>query len=119
MTSVNREELLPVASMMDDVRAFAKVVVEDEKSNKRISYYERQCSSAIRTNLVFREREGEPSSVYLLAMNDELAEKVEDFYKPSIPVRCRPDCDIWNFVSCTTVVSHFANQQRGRDWYAL
>ena len=98
---------------MDDARAFAKVVVEEESSssssssissNKRISYYERQCPSAIRTNLVFHEPSlyhGGKPSIYLLAMNDELVRKAGDFYKPSVPVRCRSDCDIWNFVSCT------------------
>ena len=96
---------------MDDAPAFAKVVVEEESSsssssnsNKRISYYESYCPSAIRTNLVFHEPSlcygGEPS-IYLLAMNDKLVRKVRDFYKPSVPVRCRSDCDIWNFVSCT------------------
>ena len=93
----------------DDVAAFAKVAAHEEES---ASCELQRRPSAVRTNMVFHEQnlyyggeqQPQPSPspfVHLLAMNDDLAKMVRDFYKPSIPVRCHSDCNIWNFVSST------------------
>ena len=101
VTSAKGEEPLSAAvafSMMDDVQAFAKVMVDG--GVKGLSYL-----PAVRSNIVCNRQDssslGESPSIYLLAMEDQLASVAGSFYKPSIPVRCRSDCDIWNFVSST------------------